>query len=121
MGLDMYAYVTSEKIPAVDFDKPKDSAQLCYWRKHPNLHGWMHALYQKKGGEDDGFNIAPVRLDETDIDALERDVIADKLPETTGFFFGVTRPEEKSDDIEFIRLARLALRCGKRVFYYAWW
>src|SRR5262249_22240445 len=71
MGLDMYAYITDQDIPAVDFSEPRDARKICYWRKHPNLHGWMEKLYRAKGGEDDGFNLAPVKLDEADIKALE--------------------------------------------------
>ena len=121
MGLDMYAHITRQQIPAVDFDQPADSAQIYYWRKHPNLHGWMERLYREKGGECEDFNLAPLRLDEADLDALEQAVNEDKLPKTTGFFFGVTRPDEKPDDLEFIRLAREAITSGKRVYYYAWW
>ena len=51
MGLDMYACVTDEA-PAkpVDFPEPENSMKLHYWRKHPNLHGWMQQLYEAKGG-----------------------------------------------------------------------
>ena len=55
MGLDMYAFTTSETIPAVDFKDPADSAELPYWRKHPNLHGWMEQPYRQKGGKSEGF------------------------------------------------------------------
>ncbi len=72
MGLDMYAFTTSENIAAVDFDDPEDAVQVCYWRKHPNLHGWMQKLYRAKGGKDDDFNLNPIRLDPADIDALEK-------------------------------------------------
>ena len=121
MGLDMYAGVTDQDIPAVDFDEPKNWSELYYWRKHPNLHGWMERLYRAKGGQSEEFNVAPLRLDAADLDALQQVVNSDTLPETTGFFFGVSRPEEKEDDVEFIRLARQAIKNGQRVFYYAWW
>lgn len=120
MGLDMYAFTTSEKIPAVDFKDPKDSAELFYWRKHPNLHGWMEKLYQQKGGRRQ-FNCANVRLDEADLNELETAISNDALPHTTGFFFGETRPEEKNDDVEFIAKAREAIASGKAVFYTSWW
>jgi hypothetical protein len=121
MGLDMYASVTSEKIPAVDFDAPEDITELFYWRKHPNLHGWMERLYRAKGGQHEDFNLTPVRLDEADIDALERAVNTDALPNTEGFFFGASQPEDKEGDLEFIRLARLAIKSGRYVCYHAWW
>ena len=38
MGLDMYAYVGTE-----------GQCELAYWRKHPNLHGWMEKLWESKG------------------------------------------------------------------------
>ena len=52
MGLDMYAYATEEATSAEDFaDLGLESREeFFYWRKHPNLHGWMEALYRSKGG-----------------------------------------------------------------------
>jgi len=121
MGLDMYAFITREDVPAVDFPDPADTAKLFYWRKHPNLHGWMERLYRAKGGKDEQFNLAPVRLDTADLDALEKVVRANALIETTGFFFGTSRPEERKLDIEFIHRARDAIASGKSVFYTSWW
>jgi hypothetical protein len=121
MGLDMYACTTTKNIPAVDFAKPGDTKEIFYWRKHPNLHGWMQKLYEKKGGEDPDFNIAPLRLDASDIDALEKAVEADDLPLTAGFFFGRSRPESRQETLDFIRCARKAIAKGERVFYLAWW
>jgi hypothetical protein len=121
MGLDMYAFTTNENVPAVDFPNPADAAELFYWRKHPNLHGWMEALYRTKGGVDDDFNVAAVRLDATDLDALEKAVMSDALPETAGFFFGESSAEDKESDLQFIPKAREAIAGGKRVFYTSWW
>ncbi|ODR91767.1 hypothetical protein A8M32_08600 [Sinorhizobium alkalisoli] len=33
----------------VDFEVEEATA-LHYWRKHPNLHGWMERLYREEGG-----------------------------------------------------------------------
>jgi hypothetical protein len=121
MGLDMYACTTSKNIRAVDFREPKDATILFYWRKHPNLHGWMQALYKKKGGKYQEFNLVPVHLDGGDIDELEEAVKANELPLTAGFFFGISRPEEKDRTLTFILLAREAIASRKRVFYHAWW
>jgi hypothetical protein len=121
MGLDMYAFTTREDIPAVDFPDPADTAKLFYWRKHPNLHGWMERLYRAKGGNDEQFNLSPVRLDPADLDALEKAVRGNALPETAGFFFGQSLAEEKNRDIEFICRARDAIAGGKAVFYTSWW
>ena len=56
MGIDMFALTTTEK-PAseVDFDTEQQS-ELHYWRKHPDLHGWMEKLYREKGGAAESFN-----------------------------------------------------------------
>lgn len=120
MGLDMYAYKTEQQIAQAGFNEPDDATEIAYWRKHPNLHGWMEALYERKGGTA-LFNCETVRLESGDIDALERAVKADLLPPTTGFFFGESRPEEKDDDLAFIKAAREALAEGYNVFYTSWW
>ncbi len=33
-----------------------DPSQLYYWRKHPELHGWMEKLYRETGGAAQSFN-----------------------------------------------------------------
>ena len=46
MGLDMYASTTKRRLKSsVDFKSGKADEQIHDWRKHPNLHGWMEALY----------------------------------------------------------------------------
>jgi len=42
MGLDMNAYVASGP------DQEVTARELAYWRKHPNLHGWMERLAESK-------------------------------------------------------------------------
>jgi hypothetical protein len=120
MGLDMYAYITRAPVGAVDFTAPGDTQEIAYWRKHPNLHGWMEALYYRKGGVQ-AFNCTNVRLDAVDLDALEAALDHEGLPHTTGFFFGETRPEEAELDRSFIARAREALAAGYAVFYDSWW
>ena len=122
MGLDMYAFITADKLASeVDFPEAK-AVQLHYWRKHPNLHGWMQLLYIEKGGREKNFNWSPVALNSADLDRLEAAVIADELPLTTGFFFGESNwRERKDDDLAFIAKARKALASGKMVFYIGDW
>ena len=120
MGLDMYAFATDSDIPAVDFESPEDKTELHYWRKHPDLHGWMESLYRRKGGVDK-FNCVPVRLEETDLDELEAAIKSGTLPPTEGFFFGVSDGTETSDDLHFVHKARDALADGARVYYFSWW
>ena len=91
MGLDMYAKTTNEPVSKpVDFNVV-EASQIHYWRKHPNLHGWMERLYREKGGKEDTFNCVSVALSADDIHQLEIDIEAGNLPPTSGFFFGATQ------------------------------
>lgn len=121
MGLDMYAFATVEPVvAAVDFTT-ETATELAYWRKHPNLHGWMEQLYRAKGGTDADFNCVNVALTAEDLDRLEADTRANALPFTEGFFFGESNGSETEGDLAFIEKARAALAEGKTVFYTSWW
>lgn len=120
MGLDMYAF-TMAQTPDKDVDFKTDAVtELHYWRKHPNLHGWMESLYFEKGGTDT-FNCITLALTAEDLDRLEADVRAGHLPPTSGFFFGESDGSESEDDLMFIASARAAIAEGKTVFYDSWW
>lgn len=121
MGLDMYALTTEHQIDQdVDFNV-EEATEFHYWRKHPNLHGWMQRLYVEKGGQDDLFNCASVKLTTEDLDRLETVVKAGTLPRTEGFFFGTSNGSETADDLAFIENARAQLAAGATVFYTSWW
>lgn len=127
MGLDMYASSRKTKPDsAIDFrteDEDIVDGELFYWRKHPNLHGWMQHLYVEKGGDADpsSFNCVSVLLTAEDLDRLEKDVREDNLEHTEGFFFGASRPDDKQDDLRFIAKAHEAIAAGQFVFYSSWW
>jgi hypothetical protein len=118
MGLDMYAYVANKE---ADHDTESSSRELAYWRKHPNLHGWMHKLWIEKGYDGD-FNGDELELTWEDLDRLEYVINNNELPATRGFFFGDTADEYyKPQDLEFIRQAKFELFVGLRVFYNSSW
>lgn len=122
MGLDMYAFTTDRPLTAaVDFRLPGDAVKIHYWRKHPNLHGWMEQLYRAKGGRSAEFNTDCLALTPADLDRLEQDVTNGRLPPTTGFFFGVSDGTELDDDLAFIAEARAALARGLSLIYLSWW
>ena len=128
MGLDMYARKCKLVLDKpVDFfpedrDNMPGDTELHYWRKHPNMHGWMQRLYNEKGGTDADFDMVPVQLTVEDLDRLQLDVEGEHLPDTSGFFFGESVPsEDKPGDLEFIEKAREAIKEGFTVYYYAWW
>lgn len=98
--------------------KPKE---LMYWRKHPNLHGWMERLWEEKGGEGI-FNGVEFELTWEDIAQLEQDILEGNLPETTGFFFGDASDDYyKEQDLEFVKQAKADLFLGLKVFYNSSW
>ena len=125
MGLDQHAFAVSQQhIPTLGKDED-DRIELQYWRKHPNLEGWMANLWREQCPEDranEVFNCEYVQLSAIDLDHLEIDVKGNNLPETSGFFFGDDSCEfYKEKDLKFIADARQAIADGKAVFYYSWW
>ena len=140
MGLDMYAYSATRAGEQQEFyedaefvngefvstkTKPKE---LAYWRKHPNLHGWMENLWMRRGypgasdDQDRMFNGIELELTWEDLMALEYDIKHGALPDTQGFFFGENSNDYyKKQDLEFIDQARADLFCGLRVFYNSSW
>lgn len=113
MGLDQYAKVVNED-GSVD--------EFFYWRKHPNLQGWMENLYRSKGGTEE-FNCISLFLNADDLLSLKEDIENDKLPYTQGFFFGESTGDdgEKENDLKFIDLALIQLNKGRKVFYRSSW
>jgi len=137
MGLDMYAYV-AQKAKQYDefyegavFDKESNEMvntnvskprEISYWRKHPNLHGWMEKLAQDKGVSYDSFNGVELELTWEDLEALELAVRHNQLPSTSGFFFGDGADEHYLEsDLSFIKNARAELFLGLKVFYNSSW
>lgn len=137
MGLDQYAYSASKADARDEYwenydvntekstlSKPKE---LAYWRKHPNLHGWMRNLWESRFPEiskEETFNGIELELTWEDLDQLEQDVTAGTLTDQdeVGFFFGDPSDDYyKERDLEFIKNARADLFVGLRVFYNSSW
>ena len=146
MGLDMYAYVAqtagqqNDYYEGAEFDEelkeyvnPATSKprEIAYWRKHPNLHGWMEQLWIRKNrpgfdestaDHDPTFNGVEMELTHEDLDELERAVTHKQLPATSGFFFGNDADEHYYEsDLSFIKNARAELFFGLKVFYNSSW
>lgn len=126
MGLDQYAYAAAKA------ESWNNSKELAYWRKHPNLHGWMEARWIEKLAaqgikpEDSpwgsSFNGVELELTIEDLEALERDIREQKLPATQGFFFGNNSDDHYFEqDIAFIYEAKADILCGLKVFYNSSW
>jgi len=139
MGLDMYAYVAAKAGQQDEFwegagwdEKLKESVnpkvtkprELAYWRKHPNLHGWMERLAESKGMNYNSFNGVELELTWDDIDKLEQDIKSGSVANlnTTGFFFGDPSDDYyRQHDLEFVKNARAELFVGLKVFYNSSW
>ena len=126
MGLDQWAFSTPDTPDAeVGFlNKEGDNQEFHYWRKHPNLHGWMEQLYLERGGDaEEPFNGIPLRLTSEDLNALELDIKGLNLPHTTGFFFGSSNNDENEikDDLLFIKESRAEIKSRKAVWYISSW
>ena len=94
--------------------------EVAYWRKHPDLHGWMENLYRGKGGREKSFNGDPVMLTLADLDRLEDDILGKNLPKTSGFFFGESSGISLQD-LEFVLDARKVIQEGDTVYYDSSW
>jgi len=141
MGLDMYAYVAnkanqrSEYYETAEWDEKlrhytnpniSEPREIAYWRKHPDLHGYMEQLWTEKGmpgtgNTDADFNGVELELTWTDLENLERAITHNQLPHTEGFFFGSSRDEDSFKDLAFIVNAKAEIFLGFKVFYNSSW
>ena len=131
MGLDQYAYVASKADTNYDDDSRQE---IAYWRKHPNLQGWMEQLWLEKllaegvtpeiADWDGGFNGIELELTWEDVDRLEKDIksgVVSKLG-TTGFFFGNPSDDYYHEaDLKFCVDAKAELFLKRKVFYNSSW
>jgi hypothetical protein len=136
MGLDQYAYVSANQGDYDAYYENKNVAkprELAYWRKHPNLQGWMEKLWLQKGGTPDpnsdrswgsSFNGIELELTWDDLNHLERDIKNGyvKSLEIEGFFFGTPKDDYyRNQDLQFIADAKAELIIGLKVFYNSSW
>jgi hypothetical protein len=122
MGLDMYAYAAAK---ANEEWGTGSQREIAYWRKHPNLHGWMEQLWRSRNTDpsaDPMFNGIELELFWEDLEHLEEDIKNGRLPSTSGFFFGDNSDDYyRSQDLEFIQKARAEIFTGLKVFYNSSW
>jgi hypothetical protein len=121
MGLDMYlrgdiyigafdANYTPKPLPCLE----SESYRLGYWRKHPNLHGYIVRTFAS--GKDECQEIP---LSEADIVKIMDAIRAEELPFTKGFFFGASEgtPEEMAEDLDIFQRALDWMRTEKKGFF----
>jgi len=140
MGLDQNAYTLPSDVDALSEDSNEEREELCYWRKHNRLQGYMERLWELKGKpglpEDynspfGDFNCIPLELTANDLLDLQKIIEEEKLPYTQGFFFGDDSYEWKNEDgdeyeykeadRDFIKSGLTAISEGKKVYYHCWY
>lgn len=107
MGLDMWIFGREHRVwtndpDATDLVESGDDLELAYWRKHPNLHGYI--VKQFAGGVDKCQNIPLTATDLLDIIEASR---SRQLPHTEGFFFGVSNMDEDEIELDVMQLSKV--------------
>jgi hypothetical protein len=144
MGLDQFAYIADKAGARAEYYTQKyeygnknavEPREIAYWRKHPNLQGWMELLWIEKQNAanipvvDDpswgsSFNGVELELTYGDILRLENDILSGDMANlnTTGFFFGDAADwQYREMDLDFIKKAKAELFCGFKLFYNSSW
>lgn len=133
MGLDMY--LEGRKYIMEDWSNPNNNEteegfrvkqkvyDLGYWRKHPNLHGYI--VQEFAAGED---NCQDIELGQEELIQLIDAIKNKRLPSTTGFFFGKSdgSDDEMQEDLSVFTRALIWLqvkddRHFRSVVYRASW
>ena len=116
MGLDMYlnsriyhsgiTYDKNKKMrirkseTVEGFKKKATEMEIAYWRKHPNLHGYIVQAFNE--GKDD---CRPIELTPKDLNQIADAIEKNELPYTEGCFFGSSEDHEggKKENIKIFR------------------
>lgn len=137
MGLDMYlsgkkyqyhssfapggSRIERQKEDGFEVKETIRMLELGYWRKHPNLHGFIVNTFAE--GVDE---CQEIELSGADIEKIIDAVKAKELPPTKGFFFGESDGTETTEDLqifgralEWVKTADMAH--DKTVIYRASW
>jgi hypothetical protein len=125
MGLDMY--LSAEKYERYGEGQKLDGMPLLksiyevgYWRKHPDLHGYIVKTYAN--GVDECQRIDLMLTDVVDIINRLRD--SEPLEKTSGFFFGSSdgsAEEREEEAVVFEKALAWAEKHDATLFYRASW
>jgi len=128
MGLDMF--LCGRKTPRSEPKRTEDgfevtevTIELGYWRKHPDLHGYIVQTFA--GGVDE---CQKINLSTDDMRDIIHAINAGELPHTQGFFFGESEntPDERAADVATFERAIAWLDAAphdewRDVYYQASW
>ena len=116
MGLDMYLsgsqYFWNPKWHVDDKPVKQAEVEIGYWRKHPNLHGYIVDTFAK--GVDECQRI---ELTIGDVDKILLAINDGTLPHTEGFFFGKSdlTDDQKAYDRSIFEEARKWLDADPKI------
>lgn len=111
-----------ERRPMKDgFEVSAVTLEIGYWRKHPDLHGYIVAKFAE--GKDE---CQQIDLTRDDLEQIIRSIQFKSLPKTSGFFFGESDGSEDERTIGIIKSAIQWLdnkekNVSKSVYYRASW
>ena len=114
MGLDMYLVgrktYLDRKLDDEGHKIDTAEVELAYWRKHPNLHGYIVETFA--GDVDD---CQPITLNEDNIELILRAIKDDELPHTEGCFFGTSEKSaaQMAEDVAVFEAALVWLKKEK--------
>jgi hypothetical protein len=106
MGLDMYLsgkkffFSTARQKDDEGFEIEETRVVLGYWRKHPNLHGYIVETFAE--GRDE---CQEIELGVEELNKIIEAVKAKEMPKTEGFFFGESDGSEAEEDLEIFTKA----------------
>jgi hypothetical protein len=125
MGLDQNAYKVKSTYAPTTKTQTVRTTEICYWRKHNALQGWMEELWCEKTGKTPiELNYQDLEITSEDLDKLEATINNNKLPSTQGFFYGFDTSQDESRkeyDLDFVSKARTAIKEGYKIIYSCWW
>lgn len=98
MGLDMMLYGSKSKWRGDEredgFRVTEHVLKLAYWRKHPDLHGYIVETFANGTDECQRIDLEP-----DDLRKILMAVQEDRLPHTEGFFFGQSDSADEQDTV----------------------
>lgn len=114
MGLDMYFTAKHNGI----------SEELCYFRKHADLHGKLQEIWCMKTGKNpEDFNCASMRITKAILKELKEfaNTPDEYRSHYVGFFWGTSTPEKWERTFELFDDIEECFKQNKRVYYSADW
>ena len=116
MGLDMHFYSVPKGCEPENSDD-----EICYFRKHADLHGWLEKTRCEMLGECGDFNCVYFDITPEVLMKMKELVKKPVKEHFHGFFWGESTDEDWKKTEALIPKIEEILRSGAKVYYYSWW